>query len=234
MRLNVKLIGCGGIGGCLLNVLPKYLCYLPQYKEVHLTLVDGDSYEDKNRTRQFFNKQGNKAEVSAEKIQSEYPNIFCWSNKEYISEDTVEFIVKEGDVVLCCVDNYATRKLVSDYCEQLKNVVMISGGNDLTDGNIQVHVRENGNDLTLPISNSYHPEIQSPQDKNPADQQRQSGCEENAQSQPQLLPTNNFVSALMFNAFDSWIAGVFSTKNKYDEVYADIRVNRAIQCKRSK
>lgn len=232
-KLNVKVIGCGGIGGCLLHVLPKYLSHQAGYDEVQMTLIDGDVYEDDNRQRQFFSRHGNKAEVTAEKIQNEYPEIFCWTQSEYVTEDNVETLIREGDVVFCCVDNHATRKLVSDRCQQLDNVVLISGGNDLTDGNIQIHVRANGEDLTLPVANKFHPEILTPQDRNPAYAVRQAGCEQRRQSQPQLLPMNNFVAALMLNAFDSWIAGVFATKGRYDEVYADMRTNRTAPRKRS-
>ena len=112
------------------------------------------------------------------------------------------------------VDNHATRKLVSDRCEDLENVVLISGGNDFTDGNVQVHIRRDGQNITLPIANDFHPEIMYPEDRNPAD----AGCEELAQSQPQLVIANNAIAATMLSVFYAYL----QDKITYDEIYVDI------------
>lgn len=223
-KLKVKVIGCGGIGLCVLNVLPRYLTYLADY-DPDLSLIDGDSYEDNNRVRQAFARKGNKAEVTTEAIRAAFPNLYCWTTAEYITEDNVCMLIRENDVVFSCVDNHATRKLLSDRCQQLHNVVLISGGNDYEDGNVQIHVRKDGVDLTKPIANQYHPEIANPQDKNPGDSVRHSGCDAQQVSAPQILITNNSVAAVMLNAFYDWLQGVFDGKKKYDEVYADCLTN---------
>jgi molybdopterin/thiamine biosynthesis adenylyltransferase len=223
--LKVKVVGCGGVGLCVLNVLPRYLSYLKDH-EVQLSLIDGDSYEEHNKSRQGFTRRGNKADVTAENIRNEFSNLFCWTTTDYLTEDNVAMVIRDGDIVFSCVDNHATRKLLSDRCEQLENVVMISGGNEYEDGNIQIHVRENGQNVTWPIANKYHPEILNPVDKNPGQREERIGCSARQTSQPQLLITNNMVAALMLCAFYGWLQGRFEGKKEYDEVYCDINLNR--------
>lgn len=223
-KLRVKVVGCGGVGLCVLNVLPRYLNHQKEY-EVELSLIDGDVYEIDNKSRQAFTRHGNKAEVTAEAIRNEFPNIYCWTTTDYLTEDNIGMIVRNGDVIFSCVDNHATRKLLSDHCETLDDVLLISGGNDYTDGNIQVHIRKEGQNVTLPIA-SYKKEIANPADKNPGDARREGGCEAERVSKPQLLITNNLVAALMLNAFYGWTQGIFEGKDKYGEVYADVLLNK--------
>ena len=103
---------------------------------------------------------------------------------------------------------------------------MISGGNDFTDGNVQIYLRRDGKNVTLPLTNDYHKEIKNPTDKNPAEM----SCEELAKSEPQLVITNNAIAAWMLNAFYTYLMD----KLDYDEVYVDILTNNARQVRRNK
>lgn len=191
---------------------------------VEITLIDGDSYEEKNRERQFFDQLGNKAEVTVERLQDEYPDISWKFREEYVTRDNARICIRSGDIVFLCVDNHATRKVVSERCEDVPSCVLISGGNELTDGNIQTFVREDAVNLTLPLTNEYHPEISNPQDKNPGEV----SCEEQVVSAPQILIMNNMIAALMLNAF----FGYLNNKLNYDEVYVDILSNNTRKVKR--
>lgn len=211
--MRVKVIGIGGIGGCLLPVLCKFLSYHEE-KNVDMVLVDGDTYERKNAERQFFKKVGNKAEVTAERLRDDFPRVGFEFLFMYADEANIESIIREGDIVFLCVDNHATRKLVSDCCEELSDVVLISGGNGFTDGNIQVFVRKDGEDVTLPLTNDRHPEIAEPKDKHP----NELSCEELMVSEPQLIIMNNAIAAAMLNCFYAYLQG----KLNYTELYVDI------------
>jgi len=229
-KLKVKVIGCGGIGLCLLNVLGRYLNY--QKVPSELVLIDGDDYEEGNRTRQGFHRSGNKAEATADRMTREFTKLVCRGVADYLNEANIKMQIREGDIVFCCVDNHATRKLVSDRCENLKNVVLISGGNNYTDGDIQIHVREKGENVTPPITKTNRI-IANPIDRIPVAPALM-GCARLQPSEPQLLITNNLVSALMLNAFYGWQEGVFADKDKkYSTVYGDIVVNKVNPIKRS-
>lgn len=213
--MRVKVIGLGGIGSNLLPILLRYFRYQYIVEDTcHITLVDGDRFENSNRNRQNFPEFGNKAEVLAAHYRQQFSPLRITGVPAFIHQGNIYELVGEDDVVLLGVDNHATRKLVSNHCEELENVVLISGGNELTDGNVQVYVRKNGCDLTLPLDSVYHPEIAEPKDHNPHDV----GCAELAAGSPQIVFTNNAIAAAMLNVLYTWQQG----KLKFDELYLDI------------
>lgn len=210
--LEIKAVGIGGIGCALLPFLCRYLQY--SGAKARLTLIDGDRFERANASRQSFSRLGNKAEVKAQELAQEFDSLSVRAVPEFVTAANVSRLIKAGEVVFLMVDNHASRKLVSDHAATLAGITLISGGNDFVDGNIQVYVRREGRDLTPSLSR-YHPEIATPQDRNPADL----SCEElMAAGAPQLLFTNLMVAALMLNAFYAWSRDRLA----YSEVYLDI------------
>jgi molybdopterin/thiamine biosynthesis adenylyltransferase len=226
---KIKIIGCGGIASWLLPPLCHYLNH--SVKEgVEISLIDGDEFEERNRERQVFTKRGNKAEIKAEELRAAYPRLFFWPHATYITEKNAVMLLREKDCVFLCVDNHKTRKLVSDRSLELDNVTIISGGNELTDGNIQVFRRRDGKNVGLPIANEYHQEIVNPRDRNPADvEEERRGCQQLVEASPQLVVTNNAIASLMFNCY----YGVLVGKLDYDEVYTDVVKNKSRAVKRS-
>lgn len=215
--MNIVVIGLGGIGSHLVRPLCRYLNTLEE--ETAITLIDGDSFEPKNETRQEFNGFGNKAEVIADELASKYPRLDITGKHWYITADNTYIAINDGDIVFCCVDNHATRNVVSGRCQELDNVVLISGGNDYSDGNVQIFIRENGNCITPPLT-SFHPEIENPRDKNPGEM----SCEELAESgSPQLIFTNFLAAAWMTTTF--WKYLLWNQERKglfgYSEIYFD-------------
>lgn len=217
--MDVKVIGLGGIGTALLAFLPRYLAFDQARRKERdiLTLIDGDHYEPNNMQRQAFGEFGDKADVKAREVRREQEYLAVNSIVEYVKPDNIANIIEEGNVVFLGVDNHKTRKLVSDHCGTLRNVVLVSGGNELTDGNVQVYVRKGGVDVTPSLS-KYHPEIENPADKRPDEM----SCEELAQSRPQLLFTNAAVAVAMLTAFYAHQSGPLS----YSEAYLDIVVGK--------
>lgn len=222
--MQVKVVGLGGIGTHLIVPLCRYLSNLDGNADTSVTLIDGDEFDAKNVDRQNFTVFGNKAMVTAEIMRHSFPTLSVEAKPRYVTEENIFLFIKEGDLVFSCVDNHATRKLLSDYCQNLNNVVLISGGNEYSDGNIQVYVREDGEDVTPPIT-QFHPEIDKPGDRNPAEL----SCEELARSgTPQLIFTNFMVAGWMLSAF--WLA----TKGdlKYSEQYFDLETGMTRSIKR--
>ncbi len=213
--LEIKAIGIGGIGCALLPFLCRYLQYSGE--PARLTLIDGDRFERGNAARQAFSGLGNKAEVKSRELAREYEALAFRSMPEYVTEDNVARLIGEGEVVFLMVDNHASRHLVSRHVSSLADLTLISGGNDYEDGNVQVYIRQGGLDLTPSLAR-YHPEIASPQDRNPA----ALSCEElMAAGAPQLLFANLMVASLMLNAFYALRQG----RLNYSEVYLDIVQN---------
>lgn len=219
------VIGVGGIGKLLVSALARFLAH--HERDWELVLVDGDEYEFRNASRQAFSRLGNKAEVTADELREQFPDMLVSAVPAYVGgadqpvhEDhgrlvvPVSDVVREGDWVFVCVDNHATRLLVSRHAQTLSNIKIISGGNDYTDGNVQIFVRRSGNNLFPPIE-QFHPEIATPGDKTPA----QMSCEELAQAgSPQLIFANQMAAALMCAAF----YGELQRSLRAAEVYFDL------------
>lgn len=218
---KVKVIGLGGIGTYLVEPLVRYLSH--QYDDVQVTLIDGDSYEEKNRNRQRFGKFDNKALVTVEELTPKFPKVHFKAKKEYLDDDNVISVIREGDIVFACVDNHATRKLISDRCEELDDVTLISGGNAYTDGNVILYRRENGKDVGRAPTKLFK-EIANPKDVNPATVvEKADGCVEMTEDNPQLLFTNNAIATTMCNVFYALEQG----KASFEQVFVDILTQRS-------
>lgn len=220
--MAIRIIGLGGIGSHLVSPLCRHIdAATPSAKKPKDTiiLIDGDTYEAKNANRQEFMDIGNKAEISAQRIKRDFPTLNVEVKPHFVSEENVFLFVDNGDTVFLCVDNHATRKLLSDRCQQLENAILISGGNEITDGNVQIYVRRKSKDLTPPLT-YLHPEIESPKDRNPAEM----SCEELALAgTPQLIFTNLTAAVQMLAAF--WMVSEFLEGRgelKYSEVCFDL------------
>jgi hypothetical protein len=222
-----KLIGLGGIGCIVLQFLAMFLRSL--MLPMRLVLIDGDEFEPKNWERMDFETVGNKAEVKAaetvELLGDSAVSVTAVPNR--IGPENIANLIQPGDYVLLCVDNHETRRLVSGHCQTLSDVVLISGGNDGVDppheqgtyGNVQIAVRQNGKQVTVPITR-YHPEIANAQGELPVEP----GCGQIVDSVPQILFTNLAVASAMLNALFAYTCSRLS----YQEVQLDIIAARAM------
>lgn len=154
------LIGAGGTGS---HFIAPALAYLHAYQtnrdEVwEFTVVDGDKYEYKNLERQLFNPDfvgQNKADA----LVAMYDRYPVKSLPEFIGKDHMVDLIPEYSTVFIGVDNYSVRAIIVEHAAQLKNVVVINAGNEKSDGSIQIWVREDGKNITPPLT-FCHPEIQ--------------------------------------------------------------------------
>ena len=215
--MNIKVIGLGGVGSALCDNLFRFVNYLDG--EFNITLVDGKSYKERNRVRQSFSNFGNKARIKRRDLIATFDNLEVSTCTDYVTSRNVNRIIEEDDVIFLCVDNHRTRKIVSDYCTTLEKVVLISGGNEFVDGNVQIYIRENGKKIT-PSLTDYHPEIDNPEDRSPD----QMSCEELAVSEPQVLFANITVALIMCWYFYD-LVGVGNVRSgKNSEVYFDMEM----------
>ncbi|OGI15742.1 MAG: hypothetical protein A2878_02965 [Candidatus Moranbacteria bacterium RIFCSPHIGHO2_01_FULL_54_31] len=213
---RVIMIGAGGIGTLLAPPLARYL--RQKCPKATFVLIDGDQFEPKNEERQEFDELGNKAEVTAARLQRSLPGLAIEAKPRFVTADNVFVLIPEKCFVFSCVDNHATRKLLSEHCATLKDVVLISGGNGFDDGNVQVYIRRSGKDVTPPLTH-LHPEIARPADRNPDEM----SCEERAAAgTPQLAFANLTVAANMANAFYA----VTEVGVVYSELYFDIKTGQ--------
>jgi len=209
-----KVIGLGGIGSYIVEPLCRYLS--ESENDIELTLIDGDVYKEKNKNRQKFVNFQNKAEESCRLLKEIFSKIHIKFKSHYINDSNVFSTIREDDNIFLCVDNHATRKIVSDRCEELNNIVLISGGNDTTDGNVICYVKKDEKNITNPPTKLYS-SIANPVDKIPFSGER-TGCEEIIESEPQLLFTNLAIASMMLNCYRK----IENNKITFNQVYIDI------------
>jgi molybdopterin/thiamine biosynthesis adenylyltransferase len=199
---HVNIIGLGGIGSWLFRAIVPII-YGDHSRQWRLQLVDGDHYEAKNLSRQLFAAEAlsqNKAEANESWLRQRFgepEHVMLLSQNRYVTPELLPSVIGERSTTLLCVDNHVTRKQVSDFTETLKDAILISGGNDSIDGNVQVMLRRRGRALT-PTLGQWHPEIATPTDKHPSDV---SCAELAAAGDGQTIAANFFAASLMLNAF---------------------------------
>lgn len=220
---KIIVIGLGGIGSFLMLTLCRFLNATNHCKRV--VLVDGDRYTRENLSRQNISEMDeyrNKAEAQAVNLMRLFNTLTMVPISQFVTEKNVSEIVTEKSIVFLAVDNHATRKLVSDQVKRLQDVVLISGGNEMTDGNVQVYLKKNSRARTPPIE-KFHPEIEHPEDRNPAGL----SCEELAgmAGSEQVIFTNLMAACLMLNAFYTIVT---EKPLRYSEVYFDILLNKTL------
>jgi hypothetical protein len=224
------VIGVGGVGGIVLRNLVPYLRH--RGKPCVVYAVDGDSFEERNRDRQSFDRLGPKAEVLAEELSAAYGDVVSMiAVPHYLTPQRARHLIGEGDVVFCTPDNHATRKAVAARCQRLREVALFSGGNDGVEngktgacGNVQIYLRVGGLDQTNPLT-AFHPEIAKPADRLPTQQ----GCGELASSAPQLLFANLAVASGLLGAFYAWR----QDRLEYEEAYFDLLTGSSVPVKRA-
>lgn len=112
---KVLLIGCGGLGHAAAQ-------YLVSSGIGHLTLVDGDVVELSNLQRQIlFREQdigANKAKICAGQLQTLNPHCEIVAIAQHFTEKNAEELLHGCNWVLDCTDNFQSRLLINQRCQQ--------------------------------------------------------------------------------------------------------------------
>jgi molybdopterin/thiamine biosynthesis adenylyltransferase len=223
------VIGCGGVGGIVLRGLAQFLH--TEEPGALVVAVDGDVFEERNRSRQVFDRGGAKPVVLVEELARHYGDrLRLEAVPFYLTAQRARRMIPEQSVVFLAVDNHMSRLVSERRCRRLRDVALFSGGNDGiedgktgTYGNVQVYLRSGGRDLTNRLSR-FHPEIERPRDRLPTEL----GCQAQLASAPQLLFVNLQVAAAMLNAFYAWRTGHLA----FEELCFDTLTGRAVPVRR--
>lgn len=214
---EIVVIGCGGTGSQLLPMLMQLCSNLDDI--VNITLVDGDIYERKNLANQrciLADVGKNKAKVSAERYSMIYPKLKISYYENYITDKIQIHDLFEGRdrtirIIIGCVDNTATRKLLSEYSNKINKTIYIDSGNDsgkgssnrdgqiVTGVNICIHENVYGRlsnmQYKLPNVADIYPEIKS----NTDDIKTVGTCMRFSDDYPQNIATNMLAATLLMN-----------------------------------
>jgi hypothetical protein len=218
------IVGAGGTGT---HLLPSLLAYLKNHhaqaeSEYQVVIADGDTYDTKNLTRQLFD-EGLVTLNKADAMVTMYAGHPIVAVTRYIGAEDISAMVKDGDCIFICADNYSVRRLLIDHVKDLNNVVLINGGNELFSGSVQLWIREKGKNVTPPPTYG-HPEITFIA----ADDRAAMDCRVAATlpGGEQTIMANMTTAAYMLTAVQRWHSGAFKTKGSgagWTELQFDLR-----------
>lgn len=105
----IVIVGCGALG--------SHLVLLVRNEKVDIKVVDFDRVEQKNTLSQFYGKPGvGKSKVEALKQTMDFlfkRQLTVIGNK--LVAENIDALMKGATLVVDCLDNFASRKLVQDY-----------------------------------------------------------------------------------------------------------------------
>ena len=115
-RKKVAVIGCGGLGGYIIEQLARLGIGT-------IRIVDGDVFEESNLNRQLYSDVTvlgkPKTEVSRARIAAVNPDVKVESLYGYLDEDNAAGFLRGCDVVMGALDNIYTRRVLEKHCEEL-------------------------------------------------------------------------------------------------------------------
>lgn len=211
---NVVVVGCGGVASWMIFPLIKLLNGSDH--RPNLLLVDGDTIEERNLERQWFDEKdigGNKAMSMEGKIRYDGGAASC---AEYYTDGMV-LPVQGQSLFLCCADNHAARRAVLNAVDRGEGWAVIAG-NEYTEA--EAYFYERGFAGTPCDPRQYYPALLT---DNTGDPTRPAGCTGLAAvAAPQLVLANfsaaNHALWLVYHHFVERYA-----ESKYLREYSPVR-----------
>lgn len=112
-RKKIAVIGCGGLGGHLIELLARVGIG-------SIVAVDGDVFEPSNLNRQLLSEVPllgqSKAEAARSRISRVNPDVSVTAVSVFLSEDNAAQLIRGCDAVLDALDNIETRKVLAKAC----------------------------------------------------------------------------------------------------------------------
>lgn len=162
--MEVAIIGAGGIAYHLWEDVVRLLFTLDESSSLYI--IDGDTIEATNLSRQFFPAAigKNKAEMIAEMAKTRFGDnhISIHAVPEFLNRGNLQMHrslwIDRCSLFLGCVDNNQTRVFIEEEVACKRDAIYVVGGNDKYEGQAQAFVRKGGRNL-LPKITHIAPEI---------------------------------------------------------------------------
>ena len=117
LQSKVAIIGAGGLGGTVLELLTRMGIG-------QLMIADKDIIGDSNLNRQILSKETNlgqsKAEVAVKRVKEINSSIEITGHSVFINSDNVEKIIEGAEVVVDALDNLPSRFVLQKACRDLE------------------------------------------------------------------------------------------------------------------
>lgn len=122
-KKRVCIVGAGGLGGYVIEMLARI-------GVGHVSIVDGDVFDDTNLNRQILSDENvlgrKKVEVAVDRIERVNSQIQVDGINEFLTEENANSILAGHDVVIDALDDIDTRFIVQAETEKL-GIPMVHG-----------------------------------------------------------------------------------------------------------
>ena len=112
---KIAVIGCGGLGGYLIEQMARI-------GVGELVIVDGDNFDVSNLNRQLLSNPNtigeSKAHTAAQRIQHINPDIKVHVYPDMLTAENADILISGCDAVLDGLDNIASRKILKQACKK--------------------------------------------------------------------------------------------------------------------
>lgn len=113
---KVLVVGCGGLGGYIIEMLARIGVGT-------IRAVDGDRFEVTNLNRQLLSTPSvlgiPKAETAAARIAQVNPDVISEAHCVYLDQSNADELISGCDLVMDALDNIESRRLLAERCEML-------------------------------------------------------------------------------------------------------------------
>ena len=120
---KVCVIGCGGLGGYVIEMLGRI-------GVGYITAVDGDVFQESNLNRQILSdihSLGKRKSIVAKKrMMNVNPLIEVNAINEFLTKENYPEILNGHDIIVDALDSIDARLMLQDACEEL-NIPLVSG-----------------------------------------------------------------------------------------------------------
>lgn len=120
---KVAVVGCGGLGGYVLEMLGRM-------GVGNLTAIDGDVFEESNLNRQLLAETAlmgvAKAAAAKKRMAAVNPESAVMAVQEWLTADNARFLLAGHDVIVDALDAIGTRMLLQEAAETL-NIPLVHG-----------------------------------------------------------------------------------------------------------
>lgn len=115
LRSHVAVIGLGGLGGTVTEILARI-------GVGHLTLVDGDCFDDSNLNRQLLSSTTllgqSKALAAKNRVAAINPAVEVQPVEQFFSADNSQELLTGATLAVDCLDTISDRFVLEDSCRQ--------------------------------------------------------------------------------------------------------------------
>ncbi|MBQ8830069.1 MAG: HesA/MoeB/ThiF family protein [Oscillospiraceae bacterium] len=114
---HVAVIGCGGLGGFIIELLARV-------GVGHIKCVDGDVFEKSNLNRQLLSNMSVlgsiKAQAAVERVAVVNPDVKAAAVCEFLTEKNAAAIIEGYDAVFDALDNIDARRTLAKACAEVE------------------------------------------------------------------------------------------------------------------